>query len=115
LLWVVNSDDQFWRYTPPDFTVNRLYLGSQAVPKGQYEIMAYAAEPRSRALGRISGAVAGFDTTRDMVGQGLWRYDPHNNQFQDREWHSGQFQFTNMVVRPFWRKLLDDFGILLQP
>jgi pimeloyl-ACP methyl ester carboxylesterase len=110
-----SGNDQFWRYTPPALTYTRLYLGGQADPKDQYEIMSYSAEPLSRALGRVSGGVAGFDTTRDMLGQNLWKYDPHNNSFKDREWHSGQFQFTNMVVQEFWRKLLNDFGILSQP
>jgi pimeloyl-ACP methyl ester carboxylesterase len=111
ILWVFNSDDQFWRYPPFALTITRLFLGTQANPRDRYEIMAYAAEPRSRALGRVSGNVAGFSSTRDMPGEGMWSHDPHNNQFKDREWHSGQFQFTNMVVRNFWSSLLDACGI----
>ncbi len=45
----------------------------------------------------------------------MWSYDPHNNSFKDREWHSGQFQFTNMVIENFWSSLLDAFGLSSQP
>ena len=43
--------------------------------------------------------------------QAMWSVDRHNNEFKDRVWHSGQFNFTNMDVRNFWDQLLQAYKL----
>ena len=102
-------------------------LGSTAAPGPRYPIMSYASESQSRALGRVPGTVFGFTKSLNMSGAveppggrivfptrvtgkatapALWGNDPLNHDFADREWHSGQFNFTNMQVGVYWHDLL---------
>lgn len=57
-----------------------------------YEIYAFAAEPRSRALGRIPSGVQGFVEGVKLGGNddsGLWGSDPMGDNFKGRARHSG--------------------------
>jgi hypothetical protein len=103
------GDDRFWRASPLDTTY--IHLGDQSNPRDRYEIMSFAAEARSRALGRVSGNVSGFNSTHDMPADELWGVDPHHNEFRDRPWHSGEFNFSNMQVRNFWDQLLRTYRL----
>ena len=110
-IFYLDPNDRFTSQGP--FGVAQLDLGSQAHVGDRYEIMSFAAEAQSRALGRVSGSLSGFSRTLDL--QVLWGVDPFHNSFRERAWHSGQFNFSNMQVRQYWGKLLETFGLPFQP
>jgi hypothetical protein len=86
-------------------------LGDPTNIRDRYEIMAFAAEPRSSALGAVEN-VTGFTT---QALQSIWsRPDPFQNNYKDHQWHSAQFRFTNMDQKDFWRVLLGQSGFNLQ-
>ncbi|MFL6519216.1 MAG: hypothetical protein ACJ8NS_03270 [Chthoniobacterales bacterium] len=103
------GNDRFWRSSLLETTY--IYLGDQTNPRDRYEIMSFAAEAQSRALGRVSGNLVGFDSSRDMPADDMWGDDPHHNEFRDRAWHSGEFYFSNMQVRNFWDQLLRTYKL----
>lgn len=106
-----SGDNLFWRQNNIFAAITPLDFGSEADAQNRYEIMSYAAEPRSRALGRTPGNIAGFTATLDL--RTLWPADPNNHR--SREWHSGQFMQTNMRQQDFWASLIEQFGISAHP
>jgi len=82
--------------------IPNLHLGTAADVKDRYEIMAFASEPRCRALGATSNA-AGFGSTNM---QSLWPSDPFETDptklYSDHPWHSAQFRFTNADQHSYW-------------
>ena len=98
---------------PPDTSPNYLHLGDANNVLNRYEIMAFAAEPRCRALGaraNVDGAV-GFGTPTDL--QGVWITDPTGQNFTYHRWHSAQFRFTNADQKNYWKTLLGPSGFNL--
>ena len=80
----------------------------------RYEITAFAAEPRSLALGAVSGV-------RGMAAQNLqsvWPLDPFNpsqepsSNYSSHPWHSAQFRFDNMAQSNYWSSLLGAFHLI---
>lgn len=122
-IWELDQElkpDFGWNYVLGHFIRAPLTIldpGDQSNPVDSYEIMSYASEARSRALGRVSRPVVGFASTVNMSGVvvggrqgGLWGSDPlAQGDFSDRKWHSGQFNFTNMQVKGFWSALMKAF------
>jgi len=77
----------------------------------RYEIMAYDAQPRRRALGEVPDA-SGFNPTSL---QGIWGTDTQkmpNGLFSGHPWHSAEFRFTFADQYKYWGSLLCDFGIM---
>ncbi len=101
---ILAGDDRFWSMNPGTL---QLSLGNLANVGDRYEIMSYASEPRSRALGRTPGNLAGFNETVNM--RTLWPADANNHK--GREWHSGQFNFNNMKQKAFWNQILLSFKL----
>ena len=108
-------EDLFYKYPggtqdPPLFP---LHLGDATNVRDRYEIMAFAAEARCRALGTTSINAAGF------TSQSLWTmwptdpFDGHN--YHTHPWHSAEFRFTNMDQKNYWHSLLDQFHLLPSP
>ena len=96
-----------------------LHLGDASNVQDRYEIMAYAAQPRSIALGAvpdISGAA--FATTQNLQSPTIWPPDtfaPDNqpqNQYAEHQWHSAEFRFTNADQQKYWHALLGQFQLL---
>jgi hypothetical protein len=109
-----SGEDLFWRKNSLDLPAVYLAIGSQANIANRYEMMAYAAEAESRALGRVTGNFANsFAATVDL--QAIWERDlaPDSSGllFKGLIWHSGEFQFSNADQGRFWRQLLNQFGI----
>jgi hypothetical protein len=105
-----NPLERFWKVRALSGTI-QLHIGNAANLRDRYEIMSFAAEAESRALGRVFVSVAGFEV-HDMPGEQMWGTDPlAPHDFSDRKWHSGQFNFTNMQVRKYWAALLYAFGL----
>jgi hypothetical protein len=77
----------------------------------RYEIMAYDAQPRRRALGEVPDP-SGFNPTSL---QGIWGTDTlkmPNGLFSGHPWHSAEFRFTFADQYKYWGSLLCDFGIM---
>jgi hypothetical protein len=86
-----------------------LFLGDVSDVRDRYEIMAFAAEARSHALGASVG-VEGFDGQINL--QTIW--PPDGNQFREHKWHSAQFRFNNMEQNRYWKTLMGQFGLSQQ-
>ncbi len=90
-----------------------LHLGDANNVQDRYQIMAYAAEPRSKALGGVSDAV-GFAPSSL---QGLWPPDnlSSTHDYSTHPWHSAEFRFTNADQQNYWHALLGQNGFDLLP
>jgi hypothetical protein len=76
-------------------------------PNDRYELFAWAAEPRSYALGGqwVAGVVTGSTgTNRDLK-------QPPFNFGGQHKYHSGQFRGMNMERHIWWEQLLIDCGL----
>ncbi len=103
-------DDAFgkWIFFP---IPHPLHLGDATNVQDRYEIMARAAQARSKALGAVP-AVAGF-VPQNLPS--LWPVDTFpqtNGPYSAHPWHSAQFRFTNADQKSYWHALLDQFGLL---
>jgi hypothetical protein len=121
------QDGTYYCYASSDITVvadlfkaNRsglvfdLHLGNAAGVIDRYEIMAYAAEPRSYPLGAVATSVAGF-TSLGLPG-GPWTSDPFSTgDYSEHPWHSGEFRFDNMIQNKYWHAVLGPNGFDLLP
>jgi pimeloyl-ACP methyl ester carboxylesterase len=89
-----------------------LNLGNSSNVQDRYEIMAYASEPRSKALGGIPDVDAGIFTPQNL--QSLWPPDQFaqaNGPYSAHPWHSAQFRFTNADQHRYWQTLMEQFGL----
>jgi hypothetical protein len=96
-------------------------LGTQAAVGDRYEIMAFASESRTMAVG-AAGALPGL---RVLDLTGVWPSDnqsvklhtdtghPDGLNYSAHKWHSAQFRSTNMRQNGYWKALLDDRGFNL--
>lgn len=93
-------------------------LGTTSNVQDRYEIMAFAAESRTKAVG-AAGALPGLRAV-DLTG--IWPADnqsvklhkdinhPDGLNYSAHKWHSAQFRSTNMRQSSYWRVLLSDRG-----
>jgi len=92
-----------------------LYLGNASSISNRYEISAFAAEPRSLAIGGIS-SVAGF-TPQDLTS--LWPPDDSTTdptkKYSARQWHDAEFFFSNAEQQNYWHTLLNKYQLLSSP
>lgn len=75
-------------------------------PNDTYEIYAFAAEARSKALGAQAGIAGPFDSTREVN----LRLPPYGFTGDPAD-HSAQFMSSNMRRHTYWTSLLDSFGL----
>jgi hypothetical protein len=88
-----------------------LSLGNTANVQDRYEITAFAAEARSKALGGIT-SVAGFNPQNLAA---LWPPAPYENQnYSTHQWHSAEFRFSNAEQNNYWKTLLGRDGFNLK-
>jgi Bacterial TSP3 repeat/Alpha/beta hydrolase of unknown function (DUF900) len=93
-----------------------LHLGDATNVQDRYEIMAYDAEPRSKALGGVPDA-AGF-APQNLLQPGFWPNDTFpqiNGPYSAHPWHSAEFRFTNADQQNYWHTLLGPDGFNLTP
>ena len=88
-----------------------LYLGNATNVMDRYEIMAFAAEARCRALGTTSITAAGF-TSQSLTT--MWPSDALGHNYELHRWHSAEFRFANMDQKDYWRSLLGPAGFDLK-
>lgn len=105
--------DLFKRRTP--VWSEDLHLGDATIPQNRWEIMAFAAEARSRAVGAKDSEL-GMDRKVDL--QTIWPDDTglrgsDGQKWGAHKWHSAQFRSTNMRQGNYWKTLLSDRGFNL--
>jgi hypothetical protein len=88
--------------------------GDAAAVKDAYEIMAFAAEARTMALGSV-GNVQPLDQNVSLLengadGQKIWPADGSPLPYSAHKWHSAQFRSTNMRQWRYWKELLGPRG-----
>ena len=85
-----------------------LHLGTVTAVQDRYEIMAYASQPYSKALGGVTDA-AGFGQQNLQNLFPTDTYPPFS--YSAHPWHSAEFLFTNPDMQNYWSTLLGDFGL----
>jgi hypothetical protein len=79
-----------------------LHVGTDAAPVDRYEIMAFDAEARTKAVGATSDLFSAADTVNL---QSIWPQQSGLN-YSAHKWHSAQFRSTNMRQSKYWNTLL---------
>jgi hypothetical protein len=93
-----------------------LQLGTRADVMDHYEIMSFAAEARSKAIGATPDQLT---LNRAVNLQSIWPADNESVKLHDglnysaHKWHSAQFRSTNMRQKGYWQTLLGDQGFNL--
>lgn len=83
-----------------------LHLGTRAEPADRYEIMAFAAESRVKALGATADVHHGISGAVNL--RSVWPAD--NEEHKTHRWHSAAFRSTIQIQKDFWKVLLRDDG-----
>lgn len=83
-----------------------LRLGTRLDPADRYEIMAFAAESRVKALGATADLQHGISGAVNL--RSLWPND--NEEHKAHRWHSAEFRSTIQSQRNCWRAVLDKVG-----
>lgn len=115
---VTLTEARFGRQTDPTVPeyLFLLDLGTPADVKDRYEIMSFAAEPRSKALGGTAGVF-----TSDLDVRTTWPPDDspqslrRHGEYSAHKWHSAQFRSSNMRQKDYWEALLGDDGFKIKP
>jgi len=95
--------------------VQEMQLGSAASVQDRYEIMAFASESRTKAV----GAAATLPLFEPVDLQSVWPADNQSVKLHDglnysaHKWHSAQFRSTNMRQNGYWQTLLGGNGFRL--
>jgi hypothetical protein len=82
-----------------------LHLGTSSDIKDRYEIMAFAAESHSKALGATPNA-SGLSSSVDLAS--IWPEDRSGDArpYSRHKWHSAEFRSTNMLQKEYWKALI---------
>jgi hypothetical protein len=103
-------------YKDDALTETNLHLGTVTNVQDRYEIMAYASQPYSKALGEVPDA-AGF-ALQNMQSSSVWPTDTQaqpNGPYSAHVWHSAQFLFANDDMQNYWSTLMANFGFQTTP
>jgi hypothetical protein len=101
------DDTPPWDHFQKEKGLGAIYFNIVSSPNDRYEVMSYAAQSRSTALGRTA-AVLNLNRNVDLtrVDDPIWPSDPAGHDYGDHKWHSAQFRSTNMRQQGYWRTLL---------
>ncbi|MFA5262618.1 MAG: alpha/beta hydrolase [Opitutaceae bacterium] len=107
--------DLFVRRTP--VWSEDLHLGDATIPQNRWEIMAFAAESRSRAVGATASPL-GMSDAVDLTSSSIWPDDTglqgsDGQKWGAHKWHSAQFRSNNMRQGNYWKTLLGIRGFNL--
>jgi hypothetical protein len=67
----------------------------------RYQIFAYCAESRSKALGKVRSSVTGFES---------WDLNANMRYNNKRYSHSREFRSNVGMETPFWKNVMEDCG-----
>jgi hypothetical protein len=95
-----------------------MQLGTPSAVGDRYEIMAFASESRTKAVGATASTLT-LNNSLDL--QTIWPQDDQSVKLHDglnysaHKWHSAQFRSSNMRQNGYWRTLLGPDGFRLAP
>ena len=74
----------------------------------RYEVMAYAAQSYTTALGATPGVgnVSGNIYLGRITTPRIWPTDPTGNNYTEHFWHSAEFRGDNAMMQSYWSELL---------
>lgn len=81
----------------------------------RYEVMGYAAQSYTTALGATLG-VGNLEGDVDLgrIGNPVWPPDPTGNDYTEHFWHSAEFRGDNGLMQGYWNELLSSEGFGLR-
>lgn len=81
----------------------------------RYEVMGYAAQSYTTALGATLG-VGNLEGDVDLgrIGNPVWPPDPTGNDYTEHFWHSAEFRGDNELMQGYWNELLSSEGFGLK-
>jgi hypothetical protein len=79
-----------------------LYLGNTINVMNRYEITAFAAEPRSKAMGTVNITAL----ARNVDLRTVWPGDPTGNNYTEHFYHSAEFRGDYWQQQSYWNELL---------
>ena len=95
-----------------------LHLGTVTAVQDRYEIMAYASEPRSKALGEVPDAAGFAALNMGGTSSSVWPADTlaqPNGSYSAHPWHSAEFLFANPDMEYYWQNIMIKFGLTPLP
>jgi hypothetical protein len=105
------DDTPPWDWFQKEKGYSRIFFNIVSSVTDRYEVMSFAAQSRSTALGRTS-SVGNLNGNVDLGradAPRIWPPDPDDpgaNQYSRHKWHSAQFRSTNMRQKGYWRAVL---------
>ncbi len=110
--------DKFKKRADVTLAPTQLRFGTRADLQDRYEIMAFAAEARSKALGAVIVGNEVFQANVNLGGLGaagepIWPADLTARPYSTHKWHSAQFRSTNMRQKGYWKELLGPRGFVI--
>ena len=75
----------------------------------RYEVMAYAAQSYTTALGATPGSLNNIFSTVNLgriTNPRIWQPDPTGNNYTEHFWHSAEFRGDNPLQEGYWSELL---------
>ena len=114
------DDTPPWDWFQKEKGYSRIFFNIVSSPTDRYEVMSYAAQSRSTALGRTPavGNLNGNVELSRSAPTRIWPPDPDDqgaNQYSRHKWHSAQFRSTNMRQKGYWQTLLSEEGFNITP
>ncbi len=114
------DDTPPWDWFQKEKGYSRIFFNIVSSLTDRYEVMSYAAQSRSTALGRTPavGNLNGNVNLGRSAPTRLWPPDPDDqgaNQYSRHKWHSAQFRSTNIRQKGYWQTLLSEEGFDIAP
>ena len=116
----VPDDTPPWDHFQKEKGLSRIHFSIVSSLTHRYEVMSYAAQSRSTAVGRTAG-VGNLERNVDLARSTptrIWPPDTQDqapNEYSRHKWHSAQFRSTNMRQKDYWQTLLSEEGFDIAP
>ena len=99
-----NFEYEFYATDPPVSPNNLDIVNNQ---DDRYKVLAYAAQPRSTALGATPVGTLKASVNMTDPSNDIWpSLDPLNNEYKSHFWHSAQFRGDAWLEWNYWQTLL---------
>jgi len=97
------SDPAPWNNFYKESTNSTSYFNIVTSLKNRYEVMGFAAQPYTTALGATPGVA---NLTKNVNLMGVWPSDPSGKNYTEHFYHSAEFRGDNPLQRSYWSELL---------
>ena len=104
------NDPPPWNSFYKQSTNSTIYFNIVTSLNNRYEVMAYAAQSYTTALGATPGVtnLISLDLTT------IWPPDPTGNNYKEHFWHSAEFRGDNPMAQRYWNELLSSEAFRLK-